>query len=166
MEYLDVYNKDKELTGKIVPRTKGKPELEPGEYIRIIIIFIQNSKNELLIQMTSKEKGSIWATTGGLVSSGDTVDKTVIKEVQEELGLDISNEDVKHIGCFEKGVAFFDVYYLKKDIDIKDITYQKEEVDHVEWLTFDEIDSLISEDKFRPGNIPGLNLLKDYLNNN
>ncbi len=165
MEYLDLYNEKKELIGKIIPRTKEKPVLGPGEYIRIVIIFIQNSRNELLIQYTSKEKGNIWATTGGFVQSGDTSEKTVIKEVSEELGLDISNDDVKYIGDFKKGVAIFDVYYLKKDIDIKDITYQVEEVDYVKWLSFDEINSLIDAEKFRPGNIPGLNILKDYLNN-
>lgn len=164
MEYLDVYNEKKELLGKTIVRTKEKPVLGPNEFIRIILIFIQNSNDELLIQYTSERKGNLWATTGGLVSAGDTSEKTVVKEVSEELGIDISSEDYKYIGDYKKGVAFFDIYYLKKDIDIDSLRVEPDEVDHVEWLTFDEIDNLISEDKFRPGNIPGLNLLKEYLN--
>ena len=165
MEYIDVYNEKKELTGKVIPRTKERPDLGPDEFIRIIIIFIQNSKNELLIQLTSKEKNSEWATTGGFVKTGDTSEETVNIEVSEELGIDISNEDVKYIGDFKRGIAIFDVYYLKKDIDINDLVYQKEEVDHVEWLSFEQIDKLIEEGKYRKGNIPGLEILKNYLNN-
>ena len=164
MEYLDLYNENKELLGKTILRTKEKPVLNPGEYIIIILIFIQNSNNELLIQYTSERKGNIWATTGGLVSAGDTSEKTVVKEVSEELGIDISNEDFKYIGDYKKGVAFFDIYYLNKDIDIATLKVEPDEVEYVKWMSFDDIDKLISEDKFRPGNIPGYNLLKEYLN--
>lgn len=166
MEYLDLYDENKNLTGEVIVRTKTKPILKDGTYINIIIIFIQNSKGEFLIQMTSKEKNSEWATTGGFVKSGDTSYETAIIEVGEELGLDISKDDVKLIGDFKKGVAIFDVYYLQKDVDIESLVYQKEEVDYVKWLSLDEIDKLISEGKFRKGNIPGIEILKEYLKNN
>lgn len=48
---------------------------------------------------------------------------------------------------------FYKGFFLKQDIDIKDITIQKSEVDYVKWLTKDEIDKLIDEGKFRDGNI-------------
>ena len=58
-----------------------------------VIVFIENSEGKFLIQKTSKEKGSVWATTGGLVSSGYTSDETIVKEIEEELDnlMNISN---------------------------------------------------------------------------
>ena len=36
------------------------------------------------------------------------------------------------------------IFYLKKDIDIKDIKVQKEEVDYVEYMSIDKINELIN----------------------
>ena len=47
------------------------------------------------------------------------------------------------------------VYYLKKDIDIKDITIQEDEVEYVKWLDKRTINKLIENKEFREGNIEG-----------
>ena len=166
MEYLDIYDENKRITDLVIDRAKIKTDLKPDQFIRIILIFIQNSNGDLLIQMTSKEKGSVWATTGGFVKSGSTAYGTVVVETKEELGIDISSDDIKDIGQFKRGQALFDVFYLKKDISLDELVYQKEEVDYAKWLSFDKINELIKEGKFRESNILGLNILMEYLNNN
>ncbi len=70
LEYLDLYDENKNLTGEKIIRPKGKPQVPKNRYINLVIIFIRNSKGEFLFQKTSKEKGSVWATTGGHVQSG------------------------------------------------------------------------------------------------
>ena len=82
MEYLDLYDENQNLIGEKILREKNMKPQE-GKYIKIVIVFIKNSENKFLIQKTSKEKGSVWATTGGLVSSGYTSDETVVKEIEE-----------------------------------------------------------------------------------
>lgn len=158
MEYLNLYDENKNLTEKTILRG-DKPE--DGYYVGIVIIFIENSKGQFLIQKTSKEKGSIWATTGGLVKSGASPDITIIEEMKEELGIDIDIEDLKHITTDKRKHAFQDVYYLKKDIDINDLTLQKEEVEYVKWLSIDEISNLIDNNEFREGNIKPFKYLID-----
>lgn len=152
MEYLDLYDENKNLTGEKILRSKDV-KIEPGKYINIVIVFIENSDNKFLIQKTSKEKGSVWATTGGHVKAGTTCDEAIIEEIKEELGIDINTSELKHIETNKFSVLFQDVYYLKKDIDINDITIQKEEVEYVKWLTKEEINKLIEKDKFRKSNI-------------
>ena len=152
MEYLDLYDENKNLTGEKILRSKDM-KIEPGKYINIVIVFIKNSENKFLIQKTSKEKGSIWATTGGHVKAGTTCDEAIIEEIKEELGIDISTNELKHIATNKFSVLYQDVYYLKKDIDINDITLQKEEVEYVKWLTKEEINELIQKDEFRKSNI-------------
>jgi len=160
MEYLDLYDENGNLTGEKVLRTKDmKPEID--KYIKIVIVFIKNNENKFLIQKTSKEKGSVWATTGGLVSSGYTSDETVVKEIEEELGLVIDFKEIKHIETIKRENAFQDTYYLEKNINIEDIKIQEEEVEFVKWLSIDEIKDLIKKGEFREGNILSFeNLLK------
>ena len=152
MEYLDLYDKNGNLTGETVLRSKDmKPET--GKYIKVVIVFIQNNEGKFLIQRTSKQKGSQWATTGGLVSSGYTPDETIVKEIQEELGLIVDFSELKHIYSERKEHALQDAYYLKKDIEIKNLILQPEEVEFVKWLSIDEIKELINNNEFRKGNI-------------
>ena len=159
MEYLDLYDENRKLTGQKILRGSGKPN--KGNFINLVIIFIKNDENKFLIQKTSKEKGSIWATTGGHVKSGQSFKEAIIEEVKEELGLDISHENFKHIYTEKFDFAFMDVYYLEKNINIEDIKLQEEEVEFVKWLSIEEIKELINIGQFRKGNIIALeNLLK------
>ena len=166
MEYLDLYDVKKNLTGEKIVRGKGKPQVPENNYINIVIIFMQNSEGKFLFQITSKEKGNEIATTGGHVKSGQTSYEAILAEVDEELGLDISKEDVKMIDSYIFGVAFMDVYYLNKDINISDLKLQDDEVDSVEWFTVDKIKELINEGKVRKGNIKAFESILNYLNNN
>lgn len=166
MEYLDLYDINKNLTGEKIVRGKGKPQVPENNYINIVIIFMQNSEGKFLFQITSKEKGNEIATTGGHVKSGQTSYEAILVEVEEELGLDISKEDVKMIDSYIFGVAFMDVYYLSKDINISDLRLQDDEVESVEWFTIDRIKELITEGKVRKGNIKAFDSILEYLNNN
>lgn len=163
MEYLDLYDENQNLIGEKVLRSKDmKPQ--DGKYIKIVIVFIQNSEGEFLIQKTSKEKGNEWATTGGLVSSGYTSDETIIKEIEEELGLLIEFKELKHIGTEKRGQAFQDTYYLKRDININQLKIQEKEVEFVKWLSIAEIKKLINNNEFRNGNIKPFEELLEILN--
>ena len=166
MEYLDLYDVNKDLTGEKIVRGKGKPQVPENNYINIVIIFMQNSEGKFLFQITSKEKGNEIATTGGHVKSGQTSYEAILAEVDEELGLDISKEDVKMIDSYIFGIAFMDVYYLNKDINISDLKLQDDEVESVEWFTIDRVKELINEGKVRKGNIKAFESILNYLNNN
>lgn len=158
MEYLDLYDENRNFTGEKVLRSKDmKPE--EGKYINIVIVFIENSEGKFLIQKTSKEKGSVFATTGGLVKSGSSPDRTIVEEIKEELGINVNINELKLIKTDKRGHSFLDTYYLKKDIDIKDITVQESEVKYVSWLSKEEILKLIENNEFREGNIIPFNYL-------
>ena len=161
MEYLNLYDEFRNPIGEKILRSKNMKK-EKGKYINIVIVFIENNEGKFLIQKTSKEKGSVFATTGGLVKSGFTPNQTIIEEIKEELGLKIDITELELIYTEKREFAFQDTYYLKKNIDINDLTLQESEVEYVKWLSIDEIKGLIKENKFREGNINSfLNLLKN-----
>jgi len=153
MEYLDLYDENRFKTGEIIARETIRDNMPSNRYITIVIIFIENSKHEFLIQKTSIQKGSVFATTGGLVESGSNSIETVIKEVKEELGLVTNINEVTLIETRKGPFAFQDTYYLKKDINLKDLILQEEEVEYTKWLSVDEIKGLIDKGLFRKGNI-------------
>lgn len=93
------------------------------------------------------------------MSYGSNFLESIINEVKEELGLDISNDKIVEVNTYICDKYLQKVYYLKKDIDINDITIQEDEVEYVEWLDKETIQELIINNQFREGNIEGYKLL-------
>lgn len=154
-EYTDLYDENKNLTGEKLFRKKGTKLIVPkGRYSVVVLAFIENSKGEFLFQMTSKRKKNVWATTGGHVKSGQTSKEAIIEEIKEELGIDINADEVKLFKTYKYDDAFKDVFYIKKDIDINSLTYEKDEVEYVKYLTKDKILDLINNN----GNIRKTNI--------
>lgn len=163
MEYLDLYDENRNLTGESILRNKDM-KIEDGKYIYIVIVFIQNREGKFLIQKTSKEKESVFATTGGHVKSGSTPDLTIVEEIKEELGINVDINDLKCFYTQKRGHAFQSAYYIKNDINVDDIVVQEEEVEYVKWLSIDEINELINKDEFRRGNIESFKyLIEKYI---
>lgn len=146
MEFLSIYDNNKQKTPKKIQRGVKPKE---NEHILITIIIIENNDNKYLVQKTSKEKGNNYAFTGGHVTYNETSEDAIIREVKEELGIDISKERIKYVTDIELGIPFMDIYYLKDDIKLKDLTLQEEEVESLNYLTKEEIEALIRNNKFR-----------------
>lgn len=48
---------------------------------------------------------------------------------------------------YRRSYDFVDIWLVRKDIDIKDIVIQEEEVSEVKWASFEEIEELINNNK-------------------
>mgnify|MGYP000735637883 FL=1 len=59
MKLRDLYDENKELTGETIYKGQDVPK---GRYYITVVVFIQNSKNEFLIQKRVKKKDGKWAT--------------------------------------------------------------------------------------------------------
>lgn len=145
MELLNVYDNEGKLTERVVPRGDKSVVLSDNEHIGVVVVFIENSNGEFLIQKTSLEKGSEYSSTGGHVDAGETHLTSILREIKEELGIEVNSEELEYLGflLYDKPIRF--MYYLKKDIDIKDIVVQEEEVDFVKYMSIDEIKDIIDK---------------------
>lgn len=146
MEKRDLYNKDKELTGRTIFKNE---EIPKGHYILIVVAFIQNYKEEFLIQKRSQDKGGDWAFTGGHPKAGQSSLEGIITEVNEELGIIV-----------EKPILFkeakgkdtlCDLYYIKQNFNIEELVLQDEEVEKVCFATSKEIEKLYNDGLFKKG---------------
>lgn len=146
MEYRDLYDSNRILTGEKI--LKGEP-IPENNYIMMVVIFIENENHEFLIQKRSANKGGKWATTGGHPKSGETSLQGIITEVKEELGIEIKNPILFKQASGKD--TFCDLYYLRENININTITIQKEEVDEVKWAKIEDINLLMENGMFNKG---------------
>lgn len=161
MEYRDLYDSNRKLTGETI--LKGEP-IPEDRFILMVVIFIMNNKNEFLMQKRCALKGGLWATTGGHPKTGESSLEGIITECNEELGIKIKNPIL-----FKKASgkqSFCDLYYLKEDINIDDIIIQKEEVDEVKWLTLSEIEELNNKGLFNKGHYMMFKDCLEYIEKN
>ncbi len=147
MEKRDLYDINRNLTGETI--YKGEP-IPQNKYIVVVLSIMQNSKNEFLIQKRALEKDGLYGSTGGHPKSGESSLEGILTEIKEEIGLTLNPKELELIysGREDTKHVFFDIYYLKKDLNISDLTLQKEEVESVEWASIDRIKSLIEDNLF------------------
>jgi len=87
MEIWDVYDKDRNLTGKQMKRGDA---FEQGAYHVVIHVCLFNQYGEMLIQQRQPDKGNwknMWdVTVGGSAIAGETRQQAAEREVKEEIG--------------------------------------------------------------------------------
>lgn len=147
MEKRDLYDINKQKTNISIFKEQLIPE---NKYILNVSVLIQNSKNEILLQKRSKEKGGKFGLTAGHPKAGETSLLGMCTEIKEEIGLEVCPEELKLIYTQRDDdlKSFYDLYFLKKDIDIQNLEMQKEEVDYVKWCTPEEIENMFIQDTF------------------
>lgn len=151
VEYLDVLDEFGNITGKIKSREEIKRD---NDYYRIVLLWIYNPKlKKILIQRRSKNKESSpnkWdLTIGGHVEAGESSLDAIIRETKEEIGIDISNDiitKVLEVKPSENKPKFTDIYLVIKEIDIKDVKLQLEEVSEVKYFSIEELIDLHNSD--------------------
>ena len=146
MELLDLYDNDLRPTGQTVERGKMIPQ---GLMIPIVAVFIHNNEGKYLIQKVSESKGGYYATTAGHVKAGE-MDFTISmqRELKEELGLSVTQSELKLLRIRRYGYKFTLLYMLRSNVPVEMLRLQKEEVESVHWMTREEIEKLCDEGKF------------------
>jgi len=91
-ELWDVYDENREKTCRIVERGTC---LTKGDYHLVVIGWIKNSKNQYLISQRSENKigGNLWDAIGGCVSTGESSEDAIVREIFEEVGLKFNKRD-------------------------------------------------------------------------
>ncbi len=155
-EYIDALNPDGTLTG--VKKTR-KEIHRSGDWHRTVHVWIINSQGEILTQLRSHSKEqdpNKWdLSAAGHISAGDDSKTSVLREVEEELGLDVSRDELNYIAETSSSEVLndgsyidnelHDIYIIYKDLDMKDVVLQKEEVADVRWIKCEDMEKDIKE---------------------
>lgn len=147
IEILNLYDNLGKMLNKTINR--GEKPID-GENIMLSIAFIKNEEGKYLIQKASLQKGNIYCTTGGHVIHGETGLKAIIREIKEELGIKVNQEELNLIKTFKypSKNCIFNIYLLNKNIELSTIKLQEEEVSSVKYCSSEEILKLIEKGVF------------------
>lgn len=139
-------------TGKIKPREEIHRD---GDWHRTVHVWILNSHSEILIQKRSATIDifqNLWdISLAGHVRSREKSKKAAERELKEELGMNVYEDELQFIGTVKSALKdgekydnqFCDLYILKRDIDTSDIKKQKEELTEVKFMSLQELKTLV-----------------------
>ena len=154
MELWDLYNEQRELTGRDHVRGEEVPQ---GFYHLVVHIWIRNSKGEYLISQRSADRPAyplMWECVGGSVTKGEDSLTGALRETKEEVGLTLSPEDGKLVysvvGRVVNGVKFrdiVDVWLFDYDGPVSLEQATTKEVAQTVWMTKKQIQELFDTGK-------------------
>ena len=155
IEYFDVLNEKGEFTNQIKNREVCHNK---GLWHKAVVVFIISTDNKkVLLQQRSANKKlwpNLWdITAGGHVLSGEFGYQTVIRETKEEIGIDITKNDLEFIGgTRSENISgniinrhFNEFYIVHKDVDVNDIVLQEDEVQNIKWFDKEEVINRIND---------------------
>ena len=149
IEYFDVLNSNGEYTNKIASREECH---EKGLWHKAVVLVILSEDNKkVLLQQRSANKKlwpNLWdITAGGHVLAGEFGYQACIRETKEELNIEIDKNLIEFIGAttsenIKEDIInrHFNEYYIAhKNIELKDIVLQKEEVQDIRWFDIEDL---------------------------
>ena len=87
----------------------------------------------------------MWTNTGGACISGETSILTVIRELKEELNIDVNIDHLEFIASYKREKDYVDVWVLKENINTNNIKFVDGEVQDVKWVSIDEWKDMLKE---------------------
>ncbi len=153
-EFFDVLNEWGEYTNQVESREVCHKN---GLWHRAVVVFILSTDNKkVLLQQRSSSKKlwpNLWdITAGGHVLTGELGYQSAIRETKEEIGISIDKNELTFIGATTSenksgdiiNRHFNEYYIVHKDVDIKDVVIQKDEVQDIKWFDKEEVIRRIS----------------------
>lgn len=144
MEYNDIYDAERRLTGRI--HRRGRP-WKDGEYGLVVCVWVYDGKGKLLLTRRAKGKSfaGTWENSGGAAKAGETSREAVARELFEETGIQARQEEFEFLCSDREGHAHYDFYCLKREIPLEQIVLLPGETDDAMWTTFAGIHEMIRQ---------------------
>ncbi|MBO4781611.1 MAG: NUDIX domain-containing protein [Lachnospiraceae bacterium] len=147
MEYWDLYDSERKPLGRT--HLRGD-KFEDGEFYVCCEIWVMNSEGCFLTtkRHPDKKAGNQWEFTGGGTLAGETTLKSAVRELSEETGISVSENELQLLTTYAHKNYFQDIFLLKKDVDLKDIVLQPDEAVDVKWASDEELQRMIDSGEF------------------
>ena len=145
MELIDVVDQYGNFTGEIAERKKvhdlNLPHWE-------VVMFVINDKKQILLQKRSSNKRyhpNKWALCAGLAISGESLEEAAVRELNEELGILIQEDE---LNLLEKNSNLTRFYYFVSNKQDNEFEIQKEDISEVKWYDIDDfINMTVNKDE-------------------
>ena len=180
-EIFDIVDEKGQPVGGTVTRSKAHAQGIPHRTAHIWVVRENGERTEVLLQKRALNKdsfpGRYDTSSAGHIQAGDEPLESAIRELAEELGIQVKPDELHFAGTFpiqyEKefhGKMFKDneiafVYVYNKKVDIDNLTIQKEELDSVEWFDLEEVYEACQPPRNEKFCVPmgGLEIVRKYV---
>ena len=153
-EYFDILDENGNKTGK----TKLRSEVHrDGDWHKAVHIWIINNNGDVLLQRRCATKDSnpnmLDISSAGHLSAGDDSLSGAIRELKEELNLDINAEELQFIKTLKRSSKstetfinneFNDLYILRTNKNINDMKYQEEEISEIFFVPYKRFKQMVN----------------------
>lgn len=147
-EFIDIMTIDGKPTGK----TALKSEIHSkGYYHNTAHVWLYTKDGKILLQQraaTKTIKPLLWdVSVAGHIDSGETLESGALREIQEEIGLSITENDLYKIGIFEcfqsyeNGIVdneFHHTFLCELKVGINSLIPQASEVEALKLITLED----------------------------
>ena len=146
MEFNDIYDENRHVTGKLHKR--GTP-WHAGEYGLVVCVWVYDGRGKILLTRRAKGKSfaGTWENSGGAAQVGETSRQAIARELFEETGIRAAEEEFELLDSDRDRNTFYDFYCLKRQVPIRDIVLLPGETDAVQWATYGKIHWMIRTGK-------------------
>ena len=153
MELIDVLTREGLPTGV----TKPKPDVHrDGDWHRSVHVWIIVGDDRILVQqraLTKENNPGLWdVSCAGHIAAGERAIDAAIRETSEELGIEIAEEELRHVTTIREPCVlnagtyidneFHEIFVVHRDIDLAKLRLQSGEVDDVRLVTRAELRNL------------------------
>jgi len=157
-ELIDVLSPDGTPTGVAKPKSALHRD---GDWHLAVHVWIVTTDGQLLLQRRARVKDNhpdLWdVSCAGHVDAGETAIDAALRETAEEIGIDLSADElipfatlrdqfVLHDGAYLDN-EILEVFIVRRDIDPPALALQTSEVDEVKLVTVEEFRRLLAEDR-------------------
>ena len=164
MELVDVYNQNRE---KII--TKDRHSLNKDEYLIGVRAIILNKDNKILITKRADNKKIEplkWECNGGAIKAGESSLEGIKRELNEELGLIIYDENISFYKSIKRENEFTDIFIVYIDKDINELTFNDNEVCEAKYITIEQFDMMIKNHEMVFNEVISSEMIEEILKKN
>jgi len=152
-EYFDILDENGNKTGKTKPRSEVHRD---GDWHAAVHIWILNNNREVLLQRRCANKDShpnmLDISCAGHLSAGDSSLEGAVRELKEELGLEVKPEELQFVKTIKNSSKyksdfinneFDDFYILRTDKGIEDMKYQEDEISEIFFVSYEKFKEMV-----------------------
>lgn len=145
METWDLFDIERQPLHKTHRRGE---KLNYGEYHIDVEIWTIDSGNNVLVTLRDPQKENYpdkWESTGGSALAGETSRQAAVRELCEETGITAGEDELVYLGTHLEQAAFVDIYLLRRDTPVSQLTMQEGETVDARWISLEELERMIAD---------------------